>query len=297
VSKAPAEERIVEGVRLSNPDKILYPEQGITKGQLADYYVAVAERILPHVAYRPVTMVRCPTGQGKKCFYQRHAGSGVPEQLGEVTIPGFEEPYLYIRDVPGLIAMVQMGVLEMHPWGVTVEHPDKADRIIFDLDPDEGLSFEEVIHAALEVRERLSALGLASFVKTTGGKGLHVVVPVEPTAAWRDVKSFAKGVSAQMAADSPERYLTRISKAERAGRIFIDYLRNDPTSTAVAPYSTRSRLGAPVAMPLTWEQVKPGLDPCEYLLKTVPALIAKQKSDPWAEMLEVEQRLPDEPRG
>jgi bifunctional non-homologous end joining protein LigD len=297
VSKAPAEERIVEGVRLSNPDKILYPEQGITKGQLADYYLAVAERMLPHVAYRPITMVRCPTGQGKKCFYQRHAGSGVPEQLGEVTIPGFEEPYLYIRDVPGLIAMVQMGVLEMHPWGVTVEHPDKADRIIFDLDPDEGLSFDDVIHAALEVRDRLAALGLQSFVKTTGGKGLHVVVPVEPTAAWREVKSFAKGVSAEMAADAPERYLTKISKAERAGRIFIDYLRNDPTSTAVAPYSTRSRLGAPVAMPLTWDQVNPGLDPCDYLLKTVPALLAKRKADPWAAMLEVKQRLPDGPRG
>jgi bifunctional non-homologous end joining protein LigD len=289
-------ERFVEGVRLSNPDKILYPEQGITKGELADYYVAVADRILPQVAYRPITMVRCPTGQGKKCFYQRHAGSGVPEQLGEVTIPGFEEPYLYIRDLPGLVAMVQMGVLEMHPWGVTVEHPDKADRIVFDLDPDEGLSFEDVIRAALEVRDRLAALGLTSFAKTTGGKGLHVVVPVEPTAAWRDVKSFAKGLSAQMAADAPDRYLTKISKAERAGRIFIDYLRNDPTSTAVAPYSTRSRLGAPVAMPLTWGEVKPGLDPCDYLLTTVPALIAKQKADPWAEMLEVSQRLPDQPR-
>jgi len=289
-------ERIVEGVRLSNPDKVLYPEQGITKSALADYYVAVADRILPHVAFRPVTMVRCPTGQGKKCFYQRHAGSGVPEALGEVTIPGFDEPYLFIRDVAGLIAMVQMGVLEMHPWGVTVDRPDKADRIVFDLDPDEGLSFEDVIAAAKEVRERLKALGLVSFVKTTGGKGLHVVVPVEATAAWSDVKSFAKGVSARMAADSPERYLTKISKAERVGRIFIDYLRNDPTSTAVAPYSTRSRAGAPVAMPLAWDEVKPGLDPCDYLLTTVPELVRAQKADPWAEMLEIKQKLPDSPR-
>ncbi|WP_167737676.1 non-homologous end-joining DNA ligase [Sphingomonas parva] len=291
-----SEERFVEGVRLSNPDKILYPEQGITKSDLADYYVAVADRILPHVALRPITMVRCPTGQGKKCFYQRHAGSGVPEQLGEVTVPGFDEPYLYVRDLPGLIAMVQMGVLEMHPWAVTVAHPDRADRIIFDLDPDEGLGFAEVIAAAIEVRERLSALGLTSFVKTTGGKGLHVVVPIEPTAEWREVKRFAKGVSAEMAADAPERYLTKISKAERAGRIFIDYLRNDPTSTAVAPYSTRSRLGAPVAMPLTWDQVRDGLDPCAYTIATVPGLIAAQAADPWAGMLEVRQRLPDQPR-
>jgi bifunctional non-homologous end joining protein LigD len=290
-------ERFLEGVRLSNPDKVLYPEQGITKSDLADYYAAVAERILPHVAWRPITMVRCPTGQGRKCFYQRHAGSGVPEQLGEVTIPGFDEPYLYIKDLPGLIAMVQMGVLEMHPWAVTLEHPDRADRVIFDLDPAEGLGFAEVIRAAKEVRERLAALGLTSFVKTTGGKGLHVVVPIEATAQWREVKSFARGVSAQMAADSPQRYLTRISKAEREGRIFIDYLRNDPTSTAVAPYSTRSRLGAPVAMPIRWDEVEAGLDPCAYTIATVPGLIASQSADPWADMLAVRQALPDAPRG
>ena len=290
-------ERFVAGVRISNPDKVLYPEQGITKGRLADYYVAVAERMLPHVAFRPVTMVRCPMGQETKCFYQRHAGSGVPEQLREVTIPGFDEPYLYISDVAGLVAMVQMGVLEIHPWGVRVEAPDRADRIVFDLDPAEGLGFEAVIEAAKEVRQRLRKLGLESFVKTTGGKGLHVVVPVEATAPWKEVKSFAKGVSAQMAADSPDKYLTTAGKADRVGRIFIDYLRNDPTSTAVAPYSTRARKGAPVAMPLKWEQAKPGLDPCDYTVETVPALIRRQRSDPWAELLEVRQRLPDGPRG
>jgi bifunctional non-homologous end joining protein LigD len=290
-------ERFVAGVRLSNPDKILYPEQGITKGELADYYVAVADLMLPHVARRPVTMVRCPTGRGTKCFYQRHAGSGVPEQLSEVTVPGFDEPYLYISDVAGLIAMVQMGVLEIHPWGVTAERPDKADRIIFDLDPDEGLGFPAVVKAAREVRERLDALGLTSFVKTTGGKGLHVVVPIDPTADWREVKSFAKGLSAEMAADSPHAYLTKISKAERAGRLFIDYLRNDPTSTAVGPYSTRSRAGAPVAMPLEWADLKPKLDPCDFTLRTAPKHVARRRSDPWAEMLQMRQELPDSPRG
>ena len=285
-------ERFVAGVRLSNPDKILYPEQGITKGQLADYYVAVADRILPHVARRPITMVRCPTGQEKKCFYQRHAGSGVPEQLREVTIPGFDEPYLYIDDLPGLIAMVQMGVLEMHPWGVKVEDPDKPDRIIFDLDPDEGLDFSDVVRAALEVRARLNALGLESFVKTTGGKGLHVVLPVEPVIGWSEAKTFAKGVSAQMAADDPGRYLTKISKAERVGRIFIDYLRNDPTSTAVGPYSTRSRPGAPVAMPLRWDEVTEGLAPSSFTLETVPKWIAAQANDPWADIARIRQRVP-----
>jgi bifunctional non-homologous end joining protein LigD len=290
-------EQVIEGVRLSNPDKILYPEQGITKGELAEYYVAVAHRMLPHVAFRPVTMVRCPAGSDTKCFYQRHAGSGVSEQLHLVSIPGFDDPYLYIRDLPGLIAMVQMGVLEIHPWGVTIDHLEKADRIIFDLDPDVGLGFGDVIEAAREVRARLDKLGLQSFVKTTGGKGLHVVLPVQPTADWVEVKSFAKGVSAEMAADSPGKYLTKMSKAERAGRIFIDYLRNDPTSTAVAPYSTRSRPGAPVATPLRWDQLTTELDPKAFTIRTVPARIARQRSDPWAQMPELQQILPSSPRG
>jgi bifunctional non-homologous end joining protein LigD len=285
------EECIVEGVRLSNPDKILYPEQGITKIDLAEYYQAVAHRMLPHVAGRPVTMVRCPTGAEKKCFYQRHAGSGVLPQLREVKVPGFDEPYLYIEDLPGLIAMVQMGTLEIHPWGVTVERPDRPDRIIFDLDPDEGLGFADVVAAALELRERLSAIGLQSFVKTTGGKGLHVIVPVEPVTEWRVAKSFAKNFSDAMAADSPERYLTRISKAERVGRIFIDYLRNDPTSTAVGPYSTRSRPGAPVAMPLEWADLERPLDPSSFSIRTAPAHILSAL-DPWADLASVKQRLP-----
>ena len=290
-------ERIVAGVRLSSPDKMLYPEQGITKGELADYYEKVADRMLPHAAFRPVTMVRCPAGSETKCFYQRHAGSGVPEQLRAVTIPGFDEPYLYIADLSGLIAMVQIGVLEIHPWGVRVERPDKADRIVFDLDPAEGLGFAAVIAAAREVRARLRALGLESFVKTTGGKGLHVVVPVEPTSGWNEVKAFARGVSAQMAADAPGKYLTTASKAERTGRIFIDYLRNDPTSTAVAPYSTRARPGAPVATPLRWDELGPKLDPKAFTIRTVPARISRQRADPWEEMPRLRQALPALPRG
>jgi bifunctional non-homologous end joining protein LigD len=287
-----SDERIVEGVRLSSPDKVLYPEQGITKSELADYYVAIADRMLPHVARRPITMVRCPTGRQKHCFYQRHAGSGVPAQLREITVPGFDEPYLYIEDLPGLIALVQMGTLEIHPWGVTIERPDRPDRIIFDLDPGEGLSFADVIKGAKEVRERLTALGLESFVKTTGGKGLHVVVPIDPVTEWRQAKAFAKKVSELIAADAPDRYLTKIAKAERLGRIFIDYLRNDPTSTAVGPYSTRSRAGAPVAVPLRWDELKRSLDPATFTVRTVPARL-RRKADPWAEIGEVRQRLPD----
>jgi len=279
------------GVRLSSPDKILWGEQGVTKSELADYYLAVAERILPHIARRPVTLVRCPTGADKKCFYQRHAGSGVPPQLKEVTIPGFDEPYLYIEDEAGLVAVVQMGTLELHPWGVTVERPDRPDRVIFDLDPAEGLGFDSVVAAALDVRDRLDALGLRSFAKTTGGKGLHVVVPILPDSEWRDAKTFAKGLAERMSEERPDLYLARISKAEREGRIFIDYLRNDPTSTAVGPYSTRARAGAPVSLPIEWDEVAPRLDPKAFSLRTVPGLIA-DRPDPWAEMFDVRQSLP-----
>lgn len=286
------EERIVAGVRLSSPDKILYPDQGITKAELADYYLAVTDWMLPHVAFRPVTMVRCPTGSEKKCFYQRHAASGVPPQLREIAVPGFDEPYLYIEDVSGLVAMVQMGTLEIHPWGVRIERPDRPDRIIFDLDPAEGLGFADVVRAALEVRERLEATGLASFVKTTGGKGLHVVVPIDPVHEWREAKEFARSFAESMAADSPGRYLTRIAKAERVGRIFLDYLRNDPTSTAVGPYSTRSRAGAPVATPLEWQELGKELAPKSYAIATVPARLAALRRDPWGEMDAVRQSLP-----
>ncbi len=290
---AAKEEIEVAGVRLTNLDKVLYPEQGTTKRDLAEYYLAVADHILPHVARRPITLVRCPTGRQKKCFYQRHAGSGVLPQLKEVTVPGFDEPYLYIEDVAGLIAMVQMGTLEVHPWGVTVERPDRPDRIIFDLDPDEGLGFEDVISAALEVRERLQRLGLESFVKTTGGKGLHVVVPIDPVHPWPQVKAWSKRFSDAMGDEAPELYLTRIAKAEREGRIFIDYLRNNREASAVAPYSTRSRPGAPVATPIAWEELTPDLKPNGFTVENLAKRIASMRHDPWAELGEVDQVLPD----
>ena len=284
-------ESLVEGVRLTSPDKILYPDQGITKADLVAHYVAVSNLMLPHHAYRPITMVRCPTGREKNCFYQRHGGSGVPEQIEELMIPGFDNPYLFIRDLPGLIALVQMGVLEIHPWAVTRDCPDRPDRVIFDLDPAEELVFEAVVEAALEVANRLLALGLVSFVKTTGGKGLHVVVPIETRHHWAEAKAWTKRFSEQMAADSPDRYLTKISKAEREGRVFIDYLRNDPTATAVGAYSTRSRPGAPVATPLEWSEVRPGLDPSSFNVRTFPSWLAKLKTDPWADMLKTRRRL------
>jgi bifunctional non-homologous end joining protein LigD len=278
------------GVRLTSPDKVLWAEQGVTKAELAAYYVALAERILPHVAHRPVTLVRCPVGAEKKCFYQRHVASGVLPQLRQVTVPGFDDPYLYIEDAAGLVAAVQMGTLELHPWGVTVAQPGRPDRLIFDLDPAEGLGFDAVIRAALDVRDRLSAVGLESFAKTTGGKGLHVVVPIVADTEWRDAKAFTKRLAEIMSIERPDLYLARISKAEREGRIFIDYLRNDPTSTAVGAYSTRNRAGAPVSLPIAWEQVAPGLDPAAFTVRTVPDIVAATP-DPWAGMAAVRQQL------
>jgi bifunctional non-homologous end joining protein LigD len=284
----------IEGVRLTHPDKVLYPEQAITKRALAEYYDAVADWMLPHVASRPISLVRCPMGRGKKCFFQRHAGSGVPPQIREVRISGFEDSgaYLYFTGKAGLIALVQMGVLEMHPWGARVDKPERPDRVIFDLDPGEGLAFRDVVAAARELRTFLKGVGLTSFVKTTGGKGLHVVAPVARRYSWAQVKTFAKSVGVALAARSPERYLTQISIAARRGRIFIDYLRNDPTSTAVAPYSTRAREGAPVAMPLFWEELTETLDPSAYGIASVPDILERRKQDPWDAMNGLHQSLP-----
>jgi bifunctional non-homologous end joining protein LigD len=287
------EETEIAGVRLTSPDKVLYPEQGITKRDLANYMVAVADWMLPHVAKRPITLVRCPTGRQKKCFYQRHAGSGVPSELGEIAVPGFDQPYLFVRDARGLVALVQMGVLEIHPWGARNDNPERPDRMVFDLDPGEGMTFADVVAAAREVRAMLDSIKLTSFLKTTGGKGLHLVVPIARRYDWHEVKAFAKRAAEKLAKEKPERYLIRMSKAERRGRILIDYLRNDPTSTAIAPYSTRAREGAPVATPLAWEELNEKLDPKTFNEKTVPGRLEALKSDPWKEIGSVKQSLPN----
>lgn len=190
-----------------------------------------------------------------------------------------------------LVALVQMGVLEMHPWGIRIDRPDRPDRVIFDLDPGEGLGFDDVVVAALKVRDRLEELRMTSFVKTTGGKGLHVVVPLERRNEWKAVKGFAKALSQAMAEAEPERYLTKAAIAERRGKIFIDYLRNDATATAVAPYSTRAREGAPVATPLDWSELKPGLDPRSFNVDTVPKRL-EENGDAWADIGKMAQTLP-----
>lgn len=288
------EEITLKGVRLTSPDKVLFPDQGISKRALADYYCTVAEYMLPHIVDRPLTLVRCPEGQQNECFYQRHAGSGVPPEIGEVTIEGFEDSgaYLFIRNVKGLFALVQMGVLEIHPWGVRVDRPNRPDRVIFDLDPGDGVGFTDVMEAAHELRRALSKLDLTAFVKFTGGKGLHVVVPIVRSYDWPTVKAFARNTAKAMAEKAPGQYLIRMPKAERKGRIFIDYLRNDATATAIAPYSTRAKQGAPVAVPLAWEELTPELDPAAFTIETVPQRLKQLNNDPWADIGRMHQRLP-----
>ncbi len=236
----------ISGVRISHPDRVLYPEQGITKLDLATYYERVATWMMPHVANRPLALVRCPGGRGSPCFFQKHPSEGPAEHLSQVDISeaGPPEYHVAIKDPAGLIALVQMGVLEIHVWGSQARRLEKPDRLIFDLDPDPAVAWPQVVTAAREVRLVLQELGLVSFLKTTGGKGLHLVVPVTPRLEWDEAKDFCRSVANFIVRAAPDRYIATMSKAARKGKIFIDYLRNGRGATAIAPYSTRARPGA-----------------------------------------------------
>ena len=277
-------------LRLTHPDRVLWPDTGLTKQGLADYYADIAEWILPHVANRPLSLVRCPSGIEGSCFFQKHAWNGMSKAVQHRAIDG--EDILFIDDLEGLIALVQSGVLEIHAWGSPMQNPETPDRIVMDLDPAEDVPWTALIDAALEVRERLGDAGLESFVKTTGGKGLHVVAPLRPKAGWDEVKSFAQSLAETMAGDSPDRYVATMSKRARAGKIFIDYLRNGRGATAVAPYSTRARSGAPVSTPLAWSELSASMRPDHFTVSNLPTRLAHLKSDPWADLPELDQELP-----
>jgi bifunctional non-homologous end joining protein LigD len=287
----------VAGVTLTHPDRVLWEEQGITKQGLAEFYVDVADWLMPHIADRPLALVRCPSGSQKACFFQKHAWAGLSEHVFRETVRDEqgEEEVLLVRDVRGVIALVQAGVLEIHPWGSTIRDIDRPDRITFDFDPGEGVPWTDVIASAHDLRERLKTLGLESFAKTTGGKGLHVVVPLTPRASWDEVKRFAKAMAETMEADAPDRYLTKATKSERGGKTFIDYLRNSRGATAVAAYSTRARSGAPVSTPLDWKELTPAIKSNHFTVANLTARLRSLRKDPWETLFTVEQMLPAAP--
>jgi bifunctional non-homologous end joining protein LigD len=246
-------------VRISNRDRIIFPEGKLSKGQLADYYEAVAPIMLPWAGSRPISLVRCPQGRAKKCFFQKHDAGSFGDAVKQVSITekdGHQEPYLFVDSAAGLLTCVQMGTIEFHGWGARIEDVEKADRLVFDLDPDEGLAFDAVVSAALHVRDVLAQMGLKSFAMATGGKGIHVIAPLTPSAEWPQVKDFSHRFATALAQAEPDRFTAALAKARRTGRIFVDYLRNQRGSTAVMPYSARAREFASIAVPLTWDELR-----------------------------------------
>jgi bifunctional non-homologous end joining protein LigD len=280
----------VARVPLSHPDRVLYPSQGITKRALALFYERIAAHILPHLAGRPLTLVRCPAGVDEPCFFMKHSSAPPSPNIRTLSIREKAKSgmYLFIDSLAGLIELVQMGVLEIHTWNARANRLEFPDRLVFDLDPDPSVGWDKVVDTAYAIRARLQLIDLQSFVKTTGGKGLHVVTPIAPVSSWADCLVFSRGLAESFVRSDPSAYTSVVSKAERRGKILIDYLRNARGSTSVAAYSTRARKGAPVSTPLAWAELSSSH---EFSLETLPARLASLKQDPWAGYTNLKQRL------
>ncbi len=293
-SAASAPDTIAD-VAISNGDKVLYAEASVTKRELAQYYETIGDWIVPHLENRPLTLVRCPNGWNKPCFFQKHASESVSDFIERVDIRegGGEQPYMMANSVSAVVALVQMGVLEIHPWGSRAPRLGYPDRLIFDFDPDESLGWDKVVEAVDILRKLLETLGLRPFIKTTGGKGLHVVIPIQPTRAWDRAKAFCKAIAELLVRTFPDRFTSKITKSTREGRIFVDYLRNAENATAIAAYSVRAKANAPVAMPIAWEQLKDDLRFDHFNVRNVPGLLRHRRQDPWSDLDVVEQELTD----
>jgi bifunctional non-homologous end joining protein LigD len=277
-----AEQRdTIAGVALTNPGRIYFPKVGITKRDLAAYYEAVAERALPGLVGRPLTLVRCPQGVGGACFYQKHAGDGIPDAVGRVRVRGGEAPYAMVNDLTGLVSLVQLGVLEFHVWGARADRLDRPDLIVFDIDPDPAVPWKQVIETATLLRGHLEDLGLAAFARVTGGKGVHVVSPLVRRPDWDEVRGFAKGVAQKLARLAPDRFTAVMSKASRKGKIYLDWVRNTREATAVASYSVRARPEAPVALPIAWDELESLSAPLYESVRDAPRRM--NAPDPWAD--------------
>ena len=282
----------VAGIRISNPDRVLYEELGLTKEKLARYYESVAEWMLPELRERPLSLVRCPQGPGEHCFYQKNIDEKFPAEIERVPVElGGGGLYAAANSVGAVVGLVQMGVIEFHAWGSTTKKLECPDRMVLDLDPDVHVPWRDVMAAAHHVRERLDDLGLESFVKTTGGKGLHVVVPLATRHDWNEVKQFSRALAESIVAERPQDFTAKAAKRERSRRIFIDWLRNAEGATAIAPYSVRARKGAPVATPLHWDEVAGRMKPEKYHAGNVAKRLQGLHSDPWKQLRRTRQVL------
>jgi bifunctional non-homologous end joining protein LigD len=286
---------VVEGVVLTHPERVLYPDIGITKRDLAAYYEAIAAHILPHVHDRPLSLVRCPEGMSAPCFYMKHAAFSTGKALRRVKIRESSKTsdYLVADSIGAIISLVQMSVLEIHTWNSHTSRLEEPDRVVFDLDPGPEVKWPDVVAAARLVRERLSQIGLTSFVKTTGGKGLHVVQPLVPGETWDQCFEFSRLVAESIAAAKPSKYTTAMPKAGREKKILLDYHRNHRGATSVSAFSTRSRPGAPVSMPVSWDELDDYTPDEPFTVLTVPKRLAKRKKDPWKDYEKSRRRLAD----
>jgi bifunctional non-homologous end joining protein LigD len=288
-----AKTRSAPSVRMTHPERVLYPREGITKQELAEYYDAVSPWMIPHVANRPLTLVRCPQGVGKEKFFQKHAKKPLGEGIRPIPIDdeGTPEEYMAIDDRTGLLSLTQMSVLEIHTWGAHADDPEKPDFLVFDLDPDDAVKWDAVITCARLLRDALAQLSLESYVKTTGGKGLHVCVPITRRLSWDEAKEFCRALTELLVRLNPNAYVATMSKAQRSGKIFIDFFRNGRGATFIAPYSTRARDGATVAMPLAWDELSPKLGAAHFNVRNVMKRMTRLSEDPWKDASSKKQAL------